>query len=132
AAKTEQIDVKQSDIDKTVARVAGNVKQTPTQLASYLDANGSSIKSLRRQIEGEIAWQRLQRAKIEVSVGDDEVKAVLDRLTASKGTQEYRVGEIFLSATPDTQAQILANANKILEQLKSGASFVGYARQYSE
>jgi peptidyl-prolyl cis-trans isomerase SurA len=134
SAKTEKIDVKTSDIDKTVARVAANIKQSPDQLAEYLAANGSSIKTLRRQIEGEIAWQRLQRAKIEsgVSVGDDEVKAVLDRMTASKGTEEYRVGEIFLSMTPDNQSQVTANAQKILDQLKNGASFAGYARQYSE
>jgi peptidyl-prolyl cis-trans isomerase SurA len=132
AAKAEKIEVKAADIDRTVERVAGNVKQSPAQLAQYLESNGSSIRSLRRQIEGEVAWQRLQRSKIEVSVGDDEVKAVIDKLTASKGTQEYKVGEIFLSATPDTQAQILANAGKILEQLRNGASFAGYARQYSE
>jgi peptidyl-prolyl cis-trans isomerase SurA len=134
AAKTEKIDVKPSDIDKTVQRVAAGVKKTPDQLAAMLDASGSNIKTLRRQIEGEIAWQRLQRAKIEsgVSVGDDEVKAVLDKMNASKGTQEYRVGEIFLSATPATDAQILENANKILTQLRGGASFAGYARQYSE
>ena len=30
-------------------------------------------------------------------------------MNASKGTQEYRVGEIFLSATPATQAQALDN-----------------------
>jgi peptidyl-prolyl cis-trans isomerase SurA len=89
---------------------------------------------MRRQIEGEIAWRRLQQAKIEagVSVGDDEVKAVLDRLNAAKGTEEYRVGEIFLSATPYTEEQTLQNAQKILEQLKNGASFAAYARQYSE
>ena len=132
AAKADKIDIKGSDIDRTVTRVAGNVKQTPDQLAKYLEANGSSIRSLRRQIEGEIAWQRLQRAKIEVTVGDDEVKAVIEKLNASKGTEEYHVGEIFLSATPDTQAQTIANATKILEQLKNGASFAGYARQYSE
>ncbi|MEO8455228.1 MAG: peptidylprolyl isomerase [Sphingomicrobium sp.] len=132
AAKGEKIEIKPADIDRTVERVAGNVKQTPDQLTKYLEASGSSIRSLRRQIEGEIAWQRLQRAKIEVSVGDDEVKAVIDKLNASKGTEEYRVGEIFLSATPDTQAQTIANAGKILEQLKTGASFAGYARQYSE
>ena len=134
AAKTDKIEVKKSDIDKTVARVAGNVKQTPEQLVAYLQANGSSIESLRRQIEGEIAWQRLQADKIEsgVSVGDDEVKAVLDRMNASKGTEEYRVGEIFLSSTPYTEQQTLQNASKILDQLKNGASFAGYARQYSE
>jgi peptidyl-prolyl cis-trans isomerase SurA len=134
AAKADKIDVKKSDIDKALERVASGVKQTPDQLATYLEAHGSSIDSLRRQIQGEIAWSRLQRDKIEsgVSVGDDEVKAVLDKLTASKGTEEFRVGEIFLSATPYTQQQTLQNANKILDQLKNGASFAGYARQYSE
>jgi peptidyl-prolyl cis-trans isomerase SurA len=134
AAKAEDITVKPSDIDKTVERVAANIKQTPEQLAAYLEANGSSINSLRRQIQGEIAWQRLQRAKIEdgVNVGDDEVKAVLSKLEASKGTEEYRVGEIFLSSNPATAAQTLENANKLLSQLQGGASFSGYARQYSE
>ena len=134
AAKQEKIDVKESDIDRTVQRVAENVKKTPDQLAAYLEANGSNMKSLRRQIRGEIAWRRLQQDKIEdsVSVGDDEVKAVLNKLNASKGTEEYRVGEIFLSATPATQAQTLDNANKILSQLKQGASFAGYAREYSQ
>jgi peptidyl-prolyl cis-trans isomerase SurA len=134
AAKTEKIEIKQSDIDKTVARVAASAKQTPEQMAAYLQAKGSSIRTMRRQIEGEIAWQRLQRAKIEsgISVGDDEVKAVLDRMNASKGTEEYHVGEIFLSSTPATESQTLDNANKILDALKNGASFAGYARQYSE
>ena len=132
AAKTEKIEVKPSEIDRTVQRVANNAKQTPDQLAAFLEAHGTNIKSMRRQIEGEIAWQRLQHAKIDVTVGDDEVKAVIDKMNASKGTQEFRVGEIFLSATPATQAQTLDNANKILAQLRQGASFAGYARQYSE
>jgi peptidyl-prolyl cis-trans isomerase SurA len=134
AAAVEKIEIRKADIDRTMARVAGQVKQTPDQLEAYLAANGSSIRSLRRQIEGELAWARLQRAKIEssISVGDDEVKAVLDRMTASKGSEEYRVGEIFISATPANQAEAFANASKILEQLKNGASFAGYARQFSE
>jgi peptidyl-prolyl cis-trans isomerase SurA len=134
AAKSAEIKVTDADIDKTVARVANNVKQTPDQMAEYLKARGSSIRSIRRQIEGEISWRRLQSAKIEsgVSVGDDEVKAVIERMEASKGTEEYKVGEIFLAATSATQDQAMANAAKILEQLRGGASFVGYARQYSE
>ncbi len=134
AAKAEDIKVTPADIDKTVERVAGNVKQTPAQMGDYLKANGSSIRSIRRQIEGEISWQRLQHAKIEssVSVADDEVKAVIDKLNASKGTEEYRVGEIFLSSTPGNEAQTQAHAAKILAALKQGGSFVGYARQYSE
>ena len=134
AAKAEEIVIKPADIDKTVTRVAANVKQTPEQMATYLAANGSSIRAIRRQIEGEIAWRRLQSAKIEtgVSVGDDEVKAVIAKLEAAKGSDEYRIGEIFLSANSANRAEVLANANKITAALQQGASFVAYARQYSE
>jgi peptidyl-prolyl cis-trans isomerase SurA len=134
AAKAAEIQVTDADIDKTVTRVAANVKQTPEQMADYLKANGSSMRSIRRQILGEISWRRLQSAKIEsgISVGDEEVKAVIARLEASKGTEEYRVGEIYLSMNPGNEAQVTANAARILEQLRQGASFVGYARQFSE
>jgi peptidyl-prolyl cis-trans isomerase SurA len=134
AAKAEEIDIKQADIDRTLQRVAESNKQSVERLGGVLESNGSSLRTMRRQIEGEIAWARLQRAKIEsgVSVGEDEVKSVLDRMNAAKGTEEFRVGEIFLSANSGNQAQILTNANKILEQLRNGASFAGYARQYSE
>ena len=134
AAKAKEIEVKPTDIDKTVARVAGNVKQTPAQMAAFLAQNGSSIRSIRRQIEGEIAWRRLQSATIEssVSVGDDEVKAVIQKLEANKGTDEFRIGEIFLPANSTNRAEVLANARKITEALKGGASFAAYARQFSE
>ena len=134
AAKTAEITVTDKDIDRTLTRVAGNVKMNPEQLGEFLKSHGSSIRTLRRQIEGEIAWRRLQQQKIEnsVNVGDEEVKAVIERMNASKGTEEYKVGEIFLSATPASMPQVVANANQIIEQLRQGGSFVGYARQYSE
>ncbi len=134
AAKADKIVIADGDIDKTVTRVAGQNNQTPDELAAYLKAHGSSIKSIRRQIQGELAWTRLQQKRIEstVSIGDDEVKAVLDKMNASKGTEEYKVGEIYLSAPGGDIAKATATANQILEQLKKGASFVGYARQYSE
>lgn len=134
AAKAEEIEITDADIDKTVARVAGNVKQTPDQMAAYLKSRGSSIRSIRRQIQGEIAWRRLQSKKIEstVSVGDEEVQAVIDKLTASKGAEEFRVGEIFISANSANEEQAAANAQRVYNALQQGGSFVGYARQFSE
>ncbi len=134
AAKADKIDVTDSDIDKVVQRIASENKQTVEQLGDYLKGHGSSMKSYRRQIKGEIAWSRLQQKRIEstVSVGDDEVKAVLDRLNAAKGSNEYRVGEIYLSAAAGDIAKATATANQIIEQLRNGASFAAYARQYSE
>jgi len=134
AAKAEEIEITDADVDKTVERVATNVKQTPAQMAEYLKSRGSSIRSIRRQITGEIAWRRLQSKKIEsgISVGDEEVQAVIDKLNASKGAEEFRVGEIFISANTANEEQAFANAQRVFAALQQGGSFVGYARQYSE
>ena len=60
------------------------------------------------------------------------MQSVIDRLNAAKGSDEYRIGEIYLSATPENQAQIVANARNIIQQIQQGGSFQAYARQFSE
>lgn len=134
AAAQADINVQPAEIDSFFARLAQQYSQTPESFAAYLRSVGSSEQSLKRQIHGEIAWSRLQRSRIEpfVNVGDEEVQEIIDRLNASRGTSEYRVAEIFISSTPETAAEARANADRIIEQLRSGASFAAYARQFSE
>jgi len=100
----------------------------------YLAGIGSSAASLKRQIHGELAWQRLLRRNIQpfINVSEEEVNELLERLEASRGTDEYRLGEIFLSATSENSQAVFENAKRIVEQLQNGGSFVGYARQFSE
>ena len=133
-AKANKIDITTDEIQQTFTRVAGNFKRSPKDFADYLRTQGSSEASMKRQIEGELAWRRLLGRKVEpfVNVGEEEVQAVMSRLNAAKGAQEYRIGEIFLSATPATTDETLANANRIVQQVRQGASFVAYARQFSE
>ena len=134
-AKAANSDVDEEEVTQTFNRVAQqNFGQTPAALEKYLTGIGSSAGSLKRQIKGELAWQRLLRRNVQpfINVSDGEVREMMDRLKAAKGTEEYRIGEIYLAATQETKPQVLANAEKILEQLKGGGSFVAYARQYSQ
>ncbi|MGN6499039.1 MAG: peptidylprolyl isomerase [Tsuneonella sp.] len=135
AAKADDITVSKDEIDQTYARVAAqNFRQSTDAMDAYLKKIGSSPASLKRQIEGEMAWQRLLSRNVApfVNVSNDEVNELLQRLEASRGQSEYRLGEIFLSANPETQAAVEQNARKIIEQLRQGGSFVAYARQFSE
>ena len=134
AAEAEDIKIDAKELDQYFARYADNFKQTPQQFAAYLRSAGSSDASIKRQIHGELAWTRLQRRQIEpfVNVSEEEVQSVIARLNAARGTKEYRVSEIFISATPETAAEARANADRIVEQLRGGASFMAYARQFSE
>jgi peptidyl-prolyl cis-trans isomerase SurA len=134
AAAQQELVIEDRDVNATFARVAQSTRQTPEGFAAYLRSIGSSERSLKRQIRGEMAWERLQRRQIEpfVTVGDDEVQAVIARMTARRGTAEYRVAEIFLSSTPETAAEVQANADRMVQQIRAGASFPAYARQFSE
>jgi peptidyl-prolyl cis-trans isomerase SurA len=133
-AKGNDIEVSKAELDQAFSTFASRSKRKPTQMAEFLKTAGSSERSLRRQIEGELAWSRLLNRRVapNINVSDDEVKSVIDRLNAAKGTTEYRVGEIYLSATPETLNEVSANATRILEQLRGGGSFAAYARQFSE
>ena len=134
AAEAEDIKIEPKELEQYFLRYAQNFKQTPQAFAAYLRSAGSSDASIKRQIHGELAWSRLQRRQIEpfVNVSEEEVQAVIERLNAARGTQEYRVSEIFISATPETAAEARANAERIVQQLRAGASFPAYARQFSE
>jgi peptidyl-prolyl cis-trans isomerase SurA len=135
AAEQADIKIGRAEIDQYFARYAqGQFKMTPDQMAQFLRTRGASADTLKRQIHGEMAWARLQSRKIEpfVNISEDEVTAVIERLNAAKGTQEFKVSEIFLSATPETAPATRANADRIVQQLRGGASFLAYARQFSE
>ena len=103
-ATRQEINVEDREVDAYFDRFSRNFQRTPEDFAAYLRSVGASDRSLKRQIRGELAWQRLQRRQIEpfVTVGDEEVQTILDRLNASRGTAEYRVAEIFISASPET------------------------------
>lgn len=133
-ARSQDIVINDEEVQQTFLRVAQNFKREPNAFAAYLKSIGSSEASLKQQIRGELAWSRLLRRRVEpfVNVGDEEVQAIIKRLDASKGSEEYRVGQIFLSATPETQETVMANARRIAEQVRAGASFIAYARQFSE
>ncbi len=135
AARAQEIEISAAEVDQVYARVAAqNFGQNVEAMDAYLAKIGSSPASLKRQILGESAWQRLLRRNIApfVNVSAEEVNEMLTRLEASRGTEEYRLGEIWLAATPETRDQVLANIDKIIEQLRQGGSFQGYARQFSE
>lgn len=133
-AQQHDVTVPEAEVQQAYARIAQNFRQTPDQFAEFLRRSGSSPASIQQQIRSEIAWSRLLRKRVEpfVNVGDDEVAAVIRKLEESKGQDEYRVGEIFLTAAVEDMPRVMADAERIVAAIRSGASFVAYARQFSE
>jgi len=134
-ATAQQLTVAAEEVSETYNRLATErFNRTPAQLDAYLISVGSSPASLKRQIEGEMAWDRLLRRNVApfVQVSAGEVNELFERMEQSRGTEEFRLGEIYLSATPASREAVAQNARRIVDQLREGGSFVAYARQFSE
>lgn len=131
-AKANKIDVTKEDIDHSFNRVAENFQRTPDQLRAWLKQIGSSDRSIRRQIEGELAWNRLLSRNVEINVSDKEVEDILDRLKAHKGTDEYHPFEIYIGASQDRVNEVFTAEQRLIEQMKGGTPFDYLARNYSK
>lgn len=134
-AKSNEIEISDEEVDQSFVRVAQqSFNQNQSAMNAYLTRIGSSAASLKRQIRAELAWQRLLRRNVQpfINVSEEEVRELLGRLQAAKGTEEFRIGEIFLAATPETQPAVFENGKRIVDQLRQGGNFVAYARQFSE
>ena len=135
AAEQLEMKVQRGQVEQTYAQLAQqNFSQDPSGMDSYLVSMGSSPAALKRQIEGELAWDNLLRRNVNpfINVAAEEVNEVMKRLEESRGTEEHRLGEIYLSATIENRESVLQNVQRIMEQLQNGGSFVAYARQFSE
>jgi peptidyl-prolyl cis-trans isomerase SurA len=134
-ADANEIKITDSEVENYFGEISQqNFKLPPKEAEKLLISKNSSVASLKRQIRAEIAWNRVlgRNVRPKINVSDKEVTVYLDRQKANKGQTEYRLGEIYLSSTPDTQEKVYATAKKILEQIQGGGNFAAFARQFSE
>src|SRR3546814_7042223 len=81
-AKSNEIKVTPAEVNQGFARVARNFEKTPDSMREYLHSIGSSDRTLKLQIEAELAWQRYLGQQVEpfVNVGEEEVQGILDQI----------------------------------------------------
>lgn len=133
-ATANRIEVTDQEVNEQYERVAATFRQPPAQFSRFLAQNGSSERAMKQQIRGELAWQNLLGRNIEpfTNISQEEVTGIIDRMQAARGTEEFRIGEIYLSATPENVTAVAENARRMMQQLSEGASFQEYARQFSD
>lgn len=121
-AKAADINVSAQEIDNGFTRIAGSFNRPLSEMRSYLRSIGSSDRTLRRQIEAQIAWRRYlqRRVTFNVNIPDAEVKSILARLAAQKGSEEVHVKEIYLRAAPGQETQIINEARTLMDEIKAG------------
>jgi peptidyl-prolyl cis-trans isomerase SurA len=132
--KRLDITVTKEEVDEALQRIAHD-NNIQGDMRDFITAHGGSADSLAEQVHDGLMWnkviQRELRPKVEVA--DDEIDAVIDRIRANAGKQEYLVSEIFLAVdSPKDEDQVKQVAQNLVDQLKKGANFAAVARQFSQ
>ena len=107
----------------------------PGQLDEVLKANGIERSALVQQVTASIVWAKLVRqiAADTDPVSDEEVDDTLKRLKQNENDPQSRVAEIFLAVdNPQQDAEVLALAQRLIDQMKQGARFSAVAQQFSQ
>jgi peptidyl-prolyl cis-trans isomerase SurA len=133
-AKRLDLSVTNDEINQALQRIAHD-NNIPGDMRDYITAHGGSADALADQIRNGLLWNKVIQRELrpKVDIGDDEIDAVIDRIRANAGKQEYLVSEIFLSVdNPKDEEQVKQVADNLVAQLKKGASFAAVARQFSQ
>lgn len=134
-ARALEIEVPSEEIEQGFATIAQQNNIPPDKFKDVLKQSGINIDTMRRQIESQIAWSKVVQKKLrpQVIVSDNDIDAVLDRLSSNKGLTEYLLAEIFLPVDdPQAENDTRQLAQKLSSEIKKGAPFFKLAQQFSK
>jgi len=134
-AKRLNIRVSEREVRRSIEALERRNNLPKGAARQVLAQNGIDFAVLQAQQEANVAWIKIvdRRLSRQIDVGDDEVDEELRRLEAVRNLPQSLVSEIFLSVdSPDQEREIRGNALRLIEQIRSGASFAEIARSFSQ
>lgn len=138
-AKESGIRIDDTQVERTIARIAQDNKLTPEEFRKAVEREGVVFTKYRDDIRKEMIIQRLRDREVEgrVSVSDAEVDLFLATLDAQSGGDiEYRIAHILVlvpeQATPEQIEGRVRRVEEAMRQLRSGGDFGQVAASFSD
>ena len=125
----------EAEINQRVGEIERSAGMQQGQFKAYLQSIGVPYEVAVHQIEATLAWAKIVRRRVrpQVEVSEADIDAAMARVRANVGKTESRVGEIFIPIDKVDQAdEAKRSADRVIEQLRRGASFPALAQQFSQ
>ncbi len=133
-AKRRGISVSQQEIDNAISLIERQLGIPAGRFEEFAERSGIDPNNFLNQIRAELTWARMIRARMSatITVTDQEVDEAIAKLRSSAGHIEELISEILIAVdNPDQEEPQHQLAQRIIEQLRAGASFPAMARQFS-
>ena len=138
-AKESGIRVDDTQVERTIARIAQDNKMTPDEFKKAVEREGIAYSKYREDIRNEMVIQRLREREVEgrVNVSDAEVDLFLATLDSQSGGEvEYKLAHISVlvpeQATPEQIEMRVRKVEEAMRQLRSGGDFGQVAATFSD
>jgi len=134
-AKRLNITASKEDIDAAVERLVKQNNLPKGGIDKFLQNLGIPKATLIDQITASLTWNKVIQTRIsaDVSVADQEVNELMQRVKETGATPQSNVSEIFLAVdSPAQDDEVKRLADRLEQQLKSGGSFASIAQQFSQ
>jgi peptidyl-prolyl cis-trans isomerase SurA len=133
------VKVEDSQLDKTVERIAEQNQMSLTEFAQALAKDGISMQKFKADIRSEITISRLREREVDsrVNVSESEIDNFLTTQAASNDNQdEFEIAHILIrtpeeGATEDIQ-KAKARADEAIKALQAGTSFAKVSASFSD
>ncbi len=135
-AKEQKLDLISTDeeVDAEIGDMAQQNNVTKELFMKQMAAQGIGLDTLRVQIRAQSSWQRWIRGRYgsRLRIGEDQIKAQLQRVSASAAKPQYQISEVFIDAARvGGMETATTGATQLIGQLQQGAPFQAVARQFS-
>jgi peptidyl-prolyl cis-trans isomerase SurA len=134
-ARAQGVTVGNGEVNARIETLARRNNSSREEFESMLTSNGILVSVLADQIRADIAWTRLVQRKLRptIRITDAEINEALSRAKAAQGKNEYRIAQIFQAVdSPKDGPAVQQSAQRLLEQLQSGADFRSLAQEFSQ
>lgn len=132
-AEAQEIEVDNDELNSTLEALSRQNDRSLSEFVDMLAESGVTLQTLADQVMADLMWRKLVRQTFLPRVSDEEVERIMAQREASKGETEYLLAEIVVSVDrPEDRPQAYREANRLLAQLRRGASFQAVAREFSE
>src|SRR3954449_6052457 len=133
-AKRQNVTVPDSDVEKSLQKIAQQNNMSAEQLTGLLKSRGIGRSALVDQVKATLLWAKLVRrqAAQTVDVSDEEIDEALKRAQENAKEPQTRIAEIFLTVdNPAQDDEVRRFADRLSQEMRRGARFSAVARQFS-
>lgn len=129
------VDVSESEMERARGDLETRNGLRPGQFAEFVTRLGIDPATVERQLRANLLWSKLVQRRFagQVDVSAEEVAETRARLAENVGKEQKRVSEILLTIDdPGQESEMVQLADRLVDQLRAGASFQSVARQFSQ